>query len=266
MFYTSAVHTALDIKINAAFQLYKDTIVSETFLDRKGEGFNAHSKIKFTKIAPHYLAIHYIVLLYLEYTNWNSDITAVKEKYEYEAMRKCFACSGIELNDILTAFALDDESIGDPVVRLAKSISVTDIYAYLEGCESYFDTCNPIVTIPQPVDPTEPSMPASTVPHIYYGKSQLTVLTEAVIVNNFTHEVNAATLIKLYNYAPAPGYAWIGASKANMELVTDFIDPVTGFNFPYNPTYQDITIDGNIIRFYRSQYQFGGIGRLKPVI
>lgn len=103
--------TNLENCINTAFKLFKTSIIKNFLSQVNDEELKGESCKQYN--FSFYLAIYLISIVYqdvIKYPkqNWNYFVI----KYKLETYKKCLACSGINLDDVLKCFNLPTVIIG----------------------------------------------------------------------------------------------------------------------------------------------------------
>lgn len=98
--------TDLENLMTKVFSIYRKDILALHTKEWKEEDITGKSCIQY-KIYQYYLAIYYVILIYIELKQGiHTDWEYYTKKYNTDSIRKCLACDGIDLNTILNTFGL----------------------------------------------------------------------------------------------------------------------------------------------------------------
>lgn len=158
--------TELETYIANVFSLYRKDILALHIKEWKEEDISGKSCIQY-KIYQYYLAVYYVILIYLELKQGiNTDWNYYESKYKISTIRKCLSCDKIDLNAILNIFGLPSttpdggiEDMGleetfeiEPILLTTESeydkVVIKDILNNLYTCELLLPSrCNEINNI-----------------------------------------------------------------------------------------------------------------------
>ncbi|SRR6266403_4042359 len=133
--------TELETYIANVFSLYRKDILSLHYKEWKEENISGKSCIQY-KVYQYYLAIYYVILIYLELkqginTDWNYYI----KKYNLDKISKCLACDNIDLESILKIFGLSITTCIDGI----ECIGVEESFEVEPVLIGYIPTYNKVI-------------------------------------------------------------------------------------------------------------------------